>query len=312
VAQDPEGMSSPTPLVAVIILNWNGLADTLECLQSLRHSDYRRLRIIIWDNGSREDPAAALADYPEVMLLRSADNLGFAAGCTRAAARALDEGADYLLFLNNDTHVPPEMIARMVAAHGATPRAGLIGVPEVVPDRPEAPRRLGATWLPLSCRVKWRRAPAHAALPDPLPLDVISGAALLVSREVARQVGLFDEAFFAYWEDVDLSLRVKQAGYTNLCATSTHVVHKCGRSTGAVAGFSRTQMYLLCRGQALMARKHARGLGRLTAPLWLLASGILAGLIGFARPRRRKLMRAKLAALTDGWQGKPVDRFWLP
>jgi len=304
-------MSDPPPQVAVIILNWNGLPDTLECLQSLRQSTYPSLRIIVWDNGSREDPASALADYPEVTLLRSERNLGFAAACNRAAEPALADGADLLLFLNNDTLVPPEMIARMAQAHAAVPGAGLIGVPEQLFDRPDDPRRLGAKWLPLSCRVKWHYAGAQEPLPELLPLDVISGCAMLASREIAERVGLFDEAFFAYWEDADLSLRVLQAGLTNLCATGTHIIHKSGRSTGTEPGFSVAQLYLVCRGQALMARKHARGLGRVTAPLRLLASAVAAVLIGLIRPASRKLMRAKLAGLSDGWRRRPADLRWL-
>ena len=272
------------PLVSVIILNWNGLDDTLECLQSLRQSTHRRLRLIVWDNGSREDPSAALSAFPEITLLRSESNLGFAAGCNRAAEYALAEGTDYLLFLNNDTVVPSEMIGAMlrasqmieamVQAHQANGQSGLIGVPEQLYGQPEAPRRLGATWLPLSCRVRWVYGKGDE--PEVLPLDVISGCAMLMPADLARQVGLFDELFFAYWEDVDLSLRVKQAGFENVCATSTSVIHKSGRSTGRQPGFNATQLYLVCRGQALIARKHARGLGRVTSALRIGLSGLVA------------------------------------
>ncbi len=304
-------MSNAQPNVAVIILNWNGLDDTLDCLRSLRESTTPRLQVIVWDNGSREDPAAALAAFPEVTLLRSAENVGFAAGCNRAAEHALAAGADFLLFLNNDTLVPPDMIATMLRAHAQTPGAGLVGVPERLHDHPDEPRRLGARWLPLSCRVRWVYLADGQPAPACLPLEVISGCAMLVSRETAAAAGLFDEEFFAYWEDADLSLRVRAAGHLNLCATTTHVVHRSGRSTGREPGFSKAQLYLVCRGQALMVRKHARGLGRVTAPLRLCLSAVAAGLTGFVRPRRRKLMLAKLAALVDGWQRRPVDRFWF-
>jgi GT2 family glycosyltransferase len=304
-------MSDPQPMVAVIILNWNGLDDTLECLQSLQQSTYARRQVIVWDNGSREDPVAALAAFPEVTVLRSEENVGFAAGCNRAAEQALAEGAEALLFLNNDTVVPPPMIETMVRALQQAPNAGLIGVPEMLYDRPEAPRRLGAKWLLLSCRVRWIYAGLDRELPEYLPLDVISGCAMLLSRGLAEEVGLFDEQFFAYWEDVDLSLRVRQAGRVNTCATTTTVVHKSGRSTGREPGFSKAQIYLVCRGQALMVRKHARGLGRLTAPGRLWLSAVAAGLVGFVRAKSRKLMLAKIAALIDGWQRRPVDKFWL-
>jgi len=102
------------PMVAIIILNWNGLQDTIECLQSLRASTYRNVRIWVLDNGSREDPSLALANFPEITLLRSAENLGFAGGNNYAAEIALAEQPDYILLLNNDTIVPPEMISELV------------------------------------------------------------------------------------------------------------------------------------------------------------------------------------------------------
>ncbi|MBU0607070.1 MAG: glycosyltransferase family 2 protein [Armatimonadetes bacterium] len=304
-------MSDTPPTVAVIILNWNGLDDTRECLESLRQSSYANQRIIVWDNGSREDPTAALADFPEVTVLRSEENLGFAAGCNSAAKQALADGADALLFLNNDTVVPPRMIERMVAALREVPGVGLITVPEMLYDNPGGPWRLGAKWLPLSCRVEWVYSRPGETLPEYLSFDAVSGCAMLMSRALVEEVGLFDEQFFAYWEDTDLSLRVRATGRVNTCATTTPVVHKSGRSTGREPGFSKAQMYLVCRGQALMARKYASGLGRFTAPLRLWLSAVAAGLSGLVRPGRRKLMLAKIAGIIDGWNGRPVDKFWL-
>ena len=300
-------MTAAPPQVAVLILNWNGLADTLECLASLRHSTYANQRVIVWDNGSREDPGPALAAYPEVTLLRSERNLGFAAGCNRAAEYALGEGADFLLFLNNDTLVPPEMIACLVQAHAATANAGLVSVPEVNPIEPGT-RYLGGQWQPLTCRARWRHAPLHACLPECLPLDIISGCVTLVSREVAARVGLFDEEFFAYFEDVDLSLRVQRAGGANVCATTSHVTHKGSRSSSS---HEVGKAYLLYRGGALMVRKHAAGAGRITAPLHLLAGAVALWVKDWLRPGERPLMRARMAGLRDGWRRRPVDTSWL-
>jgi GT2 family glycosyltransferase len=203
------------------------------------------------------------------------------------------------------------MIATMVQAHRQTPQAGLVAVPEKLHDRPDDPRRLGGTWRPLVCRVRWAWAERDETLPDVVRLDAVSGCAVLMAREIIDRVGLFEPEFFAYWEDVDLSLRVRQAGYTNICATGTHILHKSGRSTGDGPGISVAQMYLVLRGQALMVRRHARGLGRLVAPLRLLLSALSAATSGFFRPRTRKLSLVKLAGLTDGWFRKPADRFWL-
>jgi GT2 family glycosyltransferase len=300
---------SAPPTIAVIILNWNGLSDTLACLNSLRRTEVPNLRLVVWDNGSSED-LTPLQDAADLLLLRSDENVGFAAGCNGAARRALADGADYLLFLNNDTVVPPDMIPVMLRAQ-ATANAGLVGVPEVLRDRPDAPRRLGARWLPLSCRVDWCYAPAIDLPRGNLRLDVLSGCALLMSRQLVDEVGLFDEVFFAYWEDADLCLRVRRAGYHNLCATDTHVIHKSGATTGRRPGFNLAQLYLVCRGQALMARKHARGAGRVLVPLRLVLSAMASALRGFISPAARKPALAKLSGFLEGWHRKPVDKTWL-
>jgi GT2 family glycosyltransferase len=300
-----------SPRVAVCILNWNGMEDTLECLQSLRASTYTNLDVIVLDNGSRDDPSPIQEQFPEITLLREPRNLGYAGGNNAAAQAALERGAEYLLLLNNDTVVPPEMIERLVTTYQATPQAGLISPRERLHGDPAAPDRLGATWLPGSCKVRWLYGEAAEALPEALAVDTVSGCVVLLSREVAEATGLFDEAFFAYWEDTDLSLRVQAAGYRNYCATEAHVLHKSGRSTGSGSGPNLPQLYLVCRGQAIIARKHARGLAKLLVPLRLLLSAAQARAKGLRRPGYRGEMQAKLDGFRDGWLGRGPSERWI-
>jgi GT2 family glycosyltransferase len=304
-------MSASPARVAVCILNWNGLTDTIECLQSLRDSTYPNLQIIVLDNGSREDPTLLQEQFPEIVLLREPANLGYAAGNNRAAAVALEAHCDYLLFLNNDTVVPPEMIGLLVAAYQAAPQAGLVAPRERPYDAPEAPHRLGAMWEPLRCKVRWVYAAADEELPDLLELDAVSGCALMISREVAESAGLFDEGFFAYWEDTDLSLRARKARYRNYCATGVHVLHKSGRSTGSDSGPNLAQLYLVCRGQAIIARKHARGLARVVAPLWMLCSGLAAKARALLSPAYHAEGHAKCQGFRDGFQRRPPSERWI-
>ena len=106
------------PSVHVVILNWNGLDDTLECLASLRKQNYPALNIHVVDNGSVKDEAGTIErEHPEVSVLRQAKNLGFCGGNNIGIKRALAEGADFVLILNNDTIVPPDCISDLV--HGA-------------------------------------------------------------------------------------------------------------------------------------------------------------------------------------------------
>jgi hypothetical protein len=302
------------PPVAVIILNWNGLADTRACLQALRQSVYEPAWVLVFDNGSRDgSPEALRAEFPEVEVLTSPTNLGYAGGNNRGLQWAQERGAELALLLNNDTLPPPEMIGTMVAAYQAADRPGLLTVRERVPGAEQTRGdRLGARWLPLSCRVQWLFAPSADDPAGPVvEVDAVSGCALLVSAEVLNGVGLLDEMFFAYWEDTDWSLRARAAGYRNYCATAAHVVHLSGRSTGQERGPNLRQLYLVCRGQALITRKQARGLGRVTAPARLLASGLLAIARGLLQPGYRPTACAKVRGLRDGWRRRPPHDDYL-
>src|SRR5579871_2582654 len=102
--------AAPTPKIAVILLNWNGKADTLACLHSLTHATYPRFDIIVVDNGSTDGSAAAILEYyPQCQLIESPTNLGFAAGNNLGIQWALNTEAEFLFLLNNDTTVAPDL-----------------------------------------------------------------------------------------------------------------------------------------------------------------------------------------------------------
>ncbi|MEN6642390.1 MAG: glycosyltransferase family 2 protein [Armatimonadia bacterium] len=291
-------------LVGVVTVNWNGAADTLGCLASLRESEYAALEVVVCDNASTDDSVARIeAEYPEVTVVQAGANLGWCGGVNRGAQVALGRGCEYLLILNNDTVLPPDLIGEMVAAIENGDRVGLVTARERLYHNPQRGDRLGARFRPLVCMVEWLFADEEnrEALPPVLKMDCVSCCAAMASREVVEKVGLLDEAFFVYWEDVDWSLRVRAAGYQNLCLTDTMVVHKSGASMEDGAGLSLPQLYYVCRGQAMTARKHARGLGRVLAPARLLGAAGLTAMKGLVRPGYRKEMRTKLRAFRDGW-----------
>src|ERR1700674_2500607 len=109
-------MSNLVPSVTTIILNWNGLADTRECLSSLRSADYPDNRIVVVDNGSREDEASALqAEFGDLIeIIRLPENRGFAGGANTGIRRALELDSEYVLLLNNDTVVDPGFLTQLI------------------------------------------------------------------------------------------------------------------------------------------------------------------------------------------------------
>ena len=115
------------PSVHVVTINWNGLSDTLACLESLKAQDYGNVKIHVVDNGSDEtEPAALAAAHPDIELLKQETNLGFCGGNNVAIRRALAAGADYVLILNNDTIVPPQLISELVASITSLTKVGAV------------------------------------------------------------------------------------------------------------------------------------------------------------------------------------------
>ncbi len=303
----------PSPRVGVIILNWNGADDTIECLASLADSSYTDPEIIVLDNGSVDDSVPRIrAAFPEVTLLCSPTNIGYAAGNNWGIEVALARGCQYVLLLNNDTVVEPDMIAKMVAAYQTVPDIGFLGVKECRYDDRQILRGIGLRW---SRFASYAYSPcaghneAEYADPQPVQVDAVSGCAMMFSSELPRKIGPLDEFFFAYYEDVDWCLRARNAGLRNYCLTDTKVFHKGGGSTRVNSRRGNKAAYLTYRGWGLIARKHGRGLYRWFAFLQALRK-VSQSLLWGALTRDREYYdyaRAKLAGFRDGWLHRECD-----
>ena len=116
------------PTVYIILLNWHGWRDTIACLDSLASLDYTNYHLQVVDNGSTDNSVACIrAAHPEVSIIETGRNLGFSGGCNVGVRRALEEGADYIWLLNNDTTVDPQALSAMVAVAETDPKVGAIG-----------------------------------------------------------------------------------------------------------------------------------------------------------------------------------------
>jgi len=303
----------PNPRVGVVILNWNGADDTIECLASLADSSYIELEVVVLDNGSVDDSVPRIrAAFPEITLLCSPTNIGYAAGNNRGIKVALARGCQYVLLLNNDTVVEPDMIAKMVAAYQTVPDIGFLSAKECHYDDRHILHNVGLRWSHVECNAYSLHAGQdereYADL-QPVQVDAVSGCAIMFSAEVPRKIGLLDEFFFAYHEDVDWCLRARDAGLRNYCLTDTKVFHKGGKSTRDNSRRGNKAAYLSYRGWGLIACKHGRGLYRWFAFLQALRkvsqSLLWSALTGDGE--YRDYARAKLAGFRDGWLHRACD-----
>ena len=217
------------PSVAIILLNWHGWRDTLACLASLEKLDYPNYQIVVVDNGSTDDSVERIHEaYPQLTLLETGKNLGFAGGNNVGIRYALERGVDYVWLLNNDTIVEANTLSALVATAEANPRIGAVGSVLYYMDRPEKVQAWGGGRVSLWSGRSWH-------LTSPGRLDYLTGASLLLRWEALEHVGLLDEGFFMYWEDTDYGFRLRKAGFRLEVAEDSRIWHKESATLGKVS-----------------------------------------------------------------------------
>ena len=222
------------PLVYIIILNWNGKEDTLECLRSVQEVDYPRYQILVVDNASDDgSPEAIRAAFPVVELIVNESNLGFAAGNNVGIEYALQRGADYVFLLNNDTIVDRMVLTELVKACEADPTVGLASPKVYYYDHPNIIYYAGARrhLLPLFPDPIGVGEADHGQYEKVKEADYVWGQAMFIRRWVIEDVGLLDPGFFMYYEDCDYCLRTTEVGYKIVYVPMAIMWHKIAKGT---------------------------------------------------------------------------------
>ena len=221
--------------VTIVVLNWNGGSDTVECLESLAAADLQGATVLVVDNGSRDDSLARIrARFPAQRILALPDNRGYAGGNNAGMRAALESGAGAVLLLNNDTRVAPDFLPPLLSALHDSPRAAAVTSQILRQDRPEM---LDVAYLEVHFD---ERNVVQLQGVNRLPSEgfdrrrrvyVVPGCSVLFRADALREVGLFDEAYFAYHEDVDWCLRASESGWEVYYEPYSRVFHKGSRST---------------------------------------------------------------------------------
>jgi GT2 family glycosyltransferase len=293
------------PRVWIILVNWNGWRDTIECLESVLRLDYDNYGVIVCDNASTDGsldaiaawadgarpaapvrgPLAALsappvpkpvpycqlaagqaapADLPQrpLLLVQTGANLGFAGGNNVGIRLALaDPGCAYVWLLNNDTVAAPDSLAQLVAVAGADARIGITGSVNCFYGEPQRIQAVGGGYfarrtvrtglhghgLPLSALTPALVRQAETGL------DWVSGASMLVSRPFIEAVGVMEEQYFLYFEEIDWALRGETA-FRHALAPLARIYHKAGSATGE-QGDSPFAIYTQYRSRFKLYRK---------------------------------------------------------
>ena len=247
-----------TPTVGIVLVNYNGLADTRTCLRSLAGIDYPRWFPLVVDNASADDPSPVIEqEFPGCEPLRREINGGWAGGNNSGIRRCLERRADYVILLNNDTKVDSRLITRLVSAAEADRGFGVLGpvIRHLDPpcdiqtegcmfNRPDQPEFFQRRAIPLE-----KRDP-----PAPTEVDIVNGCCMMIAAPVFRKIGLIDERFFLVHEESDFCLRARKAGFRCGVIGEALVWHK-GSQSFRRSGL-RGQRYYDARNLLLLLSKH--------------------------------------------------------
>jgi GT2 family glycosyltransferase len=271
-----QAQTSSNPLVYVLVLNWNAYDQTIPCVESLAQTDYPNLKIAIIDNGSTNDSEAILRSrFPEHHLIQTGSNLGYAGGNNVGIAYALEQGAEYIWILNNDTLVSPNTLRLLVNAMLADPQIAHCGPKVYYMEEPKIISTAGATidlW-----RGKTLQRGAHeidiGQFDEPAYVDYICGCCLLARSDLVRKFGSMMEDYFLYYEDTEWGMRYRAAGFKLLYLPTAQIWHREGGSSGG--HISPDVIYYNVRNGLLLFANSFPFPQRITATLRFTLSNLL-------------------------------------
>jgi GT2 family glycosyltransferase len=288
-----------TPLVYAVVTHWNALDDTTECVTSVLTSEYDNLATVIVDNGSSNGSADILEQrFPQVTVLRTGENGAITAAYNWGMQFALDNSADYVLMLNNDIAIHPQMVSLLVAAAERDDTVGVVTPKTYYYDRPDiiwfaGGQRSRFDFGSLQTHEGERDAPANSRAGE---VDYAWASGMLFKRELLQKMGLFDTRFYLYYDDVDICIRAQQAGYRIWYEPNALMWHKVSHSTGS-ARFTR----IWARSKMRLFRKHARGLHQAVLIAYAFGHGAVRAVIPREDNMRMRIHpKAYFLGLVDG------------
>lgn len=292
------------PKVSIVVLNTNHKADTLECLATIGRNTYVNWSVIVLDNASTDGSVEAIrVAFPWAFIVPLTKNLGYAGNNNVGIRLSLEQGADWVLVLNEDTLLEPDCLAQLVAVGEAGPQIGIVGPMVYHHDEPQviqsAGGRLNRHW---EASHLGQNEDDRGQFVRPHDVDYISGCAILVRRDVIKQIGLLDERFYYYWEETDWCVRAGQQGWRIVHVPAAKIWHK-----GVQRNYrpNRSVAYYNTRNRFLLLAKHHAPLS-VWAYAWWQALRTLASLSlrpkwRVERPARDAMWRGVVDFLLRRW-----------
>ena len=260
--------------LSIITINYNGLKDTCELIESLPLGNHS-MEVIVVDNASKEDEASILKKrYPTIKVIRSNKNLGFAGGNNLGIKAAQGR---YLFFINNDTLLPasdvshqPSAIESLISRLESDEKIGMV-CPKIRFAWDNNPIQF-AGYTPLSCFTMRNHSIGFGETDKgqyntPHPTPYAHGAAMMIKREALEKVGLMPECYFLYYEELDWSMMFTRAGYSIWYEPACTIYHKESQATGQN---SPLKVYYLTRNRLLFVKRNKKGYAKYITYAYLI------------------------------------------
>jgi len=282
--------------VVIIIVNWNGWQDTIECLESVYQINYDSFAVILVDNHSQDDSLSKIRSYcagelkiesrffdyqeknkpikvleydeddnpssigkHDLVLIKCKKNYGFPGGNNVGIKLALENiNPNYILLLNNDTVVDHSFLKELVQEGESNKNIGILGPKIYYYNQPDIIWSAG-------CKISWKLARGiqigsgevdQGQYEEKKEVDYVSGSAFLIKTEVIKKIGLMDENYFLYFEESDWTLRANKAGYQSLYVPEAKVWHKISKSGGGIS--KPVGLYYITRNRWIFMKKWAK------------------------------------------------------
>jgi GT2 family glycosyltransferase len=228
---------SKSPRVAVVILNWQNATDTLDCLASVAKLNYDNYQTIVVDNGSNDDSVVSIqTTFPEITLIALPENVGYAAGNNVGIHHGIDEGAEYVFVLNNDTLLASDMLQKLVVVLEENPQVGMVG-PKMYCYQPDD------VIFAAGSVIHWQKGnifhrgmfvadTSWSDISHPEPVDFITGCGVLVRKSLIEIAGALDLSYFLNFEDVEWCVRARRMGFDVWYAPDAVMWHKISATLG--------------------------------------------------------------------------------
>lgn len=259
-----------SPLVYIVILNYNGYIDTIECINSIKRIIYDNYRVVIVDNNSNDDSEKILKEkFPDYIILQTGKNLGYAAGNNIGIKYAVTNNANYICIMNNDVIVNKFFLNKLINYMDDNRNTAMVGPMLLEYKNKDIIQSTGSIInlnkgyaLPLNNNKRKNQIKEGI-----IKCDYVSGACILVRKEIIDVIGLIPENYFLFYEETEWCLKVKQYGYDVTCVCDAEIIHKGSISINKISGLNE---YFMCRSRVVFEKRNANTIQFINFCLYLI------------------------------------------